>query len=131
MQGQLGLGNTAYSTTIYDAPGEGAVTVSSSSASRVFQVDANVTAASISGMTVSGGSARNGGGLYNHGGILTMTNCTVSGNSAAPHGGGLWNSGTATLTDCTVSHRQFQRHYSLAAVAWRPVYNDGGGHSPR
>ena len=49
--------------------------------SRVFQVDAGVTA-SISGLTISGGNAGKGGGLYNDGGNVTLTNCTVSGNSA-------------------------------------------------
>ena len=39
-QGQLELSNTSDATTIYDGPGEGAVTVSGNNASRVFQVDA-------------------------------------------------------------------------------------------
>ena len=34
---------------------------------------------------------------------LTLTGCTISGNSAGQGGGGLYNSGTATLTDCTFS----------------------------
>ena len=46
----------------------------------------------------------NGGGLYNNGGTVTLTNCTVSGNSAASAAAALFNSGgTATLTNCTVS----------------------------
>src|SRR5262249_24081347 len=59
-QGQLELSNTYYPTTIYDGPGEGAVAVSGNNASRVFQVDANVIA-SISGLTITGGTAANGG----------------------------------------------------------------------
>ena len=54
LQGQLELDNSAYPTTIYDGPGEGAVTISGNSASRVFQVDGGVTA-SISGLTITGG----------------------------------------------------------------------------
>jgi fibronectin-binding autotransporter adhesin len=100
-QGQLELINTTDATTIYDGPGEGAVTVSGNNASRVFRVDSGVTA-SISGLTITGGSSSgNGGGLVSYG-TTTLTNCTVSGNSAHT-GGGLWNSGTTTLTDCTVS----------------------------
>ena len=61
----------------------------------MFQVDAGVTA-SISGLTITGGTtAGNGGGLYNDGGTATLTNCTVSGNSAtgtAAGGGGVYNS---------------------------------------
>ncbi len=56
LQGQLELSNTAYSTTIYDEPGQGPVTVNGNDTSRVFQVDLGVTA-SISGLTITGGSA--------------------------------------------------------------------------
>ncbi len=38
LQGQLELDNIADATTIYDGPGEGAVTISGNGASRVFQV---------------------------------------------------------------------------------------------
>src|SRR5208337_981861 len=101
--GQLELSNTSGTETI-TGPAAG-VTVSGNNASRVFLVDANVTA-SISGLTITGGNAGgkagNGGGLDNLG-TATLTNCTVSGNSAANSGGGLRNLGTATLTNCTVS----------------------------
>jgi hypothetical protein len=78
------------------------VTVSGGGLTRVFQVDAGVTA-SISGMTITGGSASNGGGLYNSG-TLTLRDCTLSGNTASQFGGGLFSSGgSATLTNCTVT----------------------------
>jgi hypothetical protein len=104
MQGQLELDNTAYPISIYDGPGEGGVTISGNNASRVFKVDGGVTA-SLSGLTITGGSDSNGGGLANYGGNLTLTGCTVSGNYAGSYGGGLYSnsSGTTTLTDCTVS----------------------------
>ena len=45
-----------------------------------------------------------GGGLTNHGGTATLTDCTVSGNTAGNNGGGTHNlGGTITLTNCTVS----------------------------
>ena len=75
---QLELSDTTGTETI-TGPKAG-VTVSGNNASRVFQVDPNVTA-SISGLTISGGSAASGGGLANYG-TTTLTNCTVSGNSA-------------------------------------------------
>ena len=81
--GQLELTGTTAGTTI-TGPGAGLLSVSGHGASRVFMVDANVSA-SISGLTVSGGNAGqdgSGGGLYNDGGTLTLTDCTVSGNSA-------------------------------------------------
>src|ERR1700675_1167015 len=46
------------------------VTVNAGGGSRVFQVDGLVTA-SISGVTITGGSAGGGGGLYNDGGTTT------------------------------------------------------------
>ena len=76
----------------------------------MFQVDSSVTA-SISGLTITGGTTPsgsfdtttgNGGGLANFG-TTTLNNCTVSGNSAGFVGGGLYNAGTLTMTNCTVS----------------------------
>ena len=128
---QLELSTANESVTI-TGPAAG-VTVSGGGASRVFQVDAGVTA-SISGLTITGGNDhRQGGGLDNFG-TTTLTNCTVSGNSAYDGGGlyqrrhahadqlhrqrqlrhatprtsptgagGLYNGGTLTLTNCTVS----------------------------
>ncbi len=79
------------------------VTVSGGGLSRVFQVDANVTA-SISGLTITGGSTTaNGGGLYNLG-TTTVTDCTVSGDSATS-GGGVATApdGTTTLINTTIT----------------------------
>src|SRR5262245_47755502 len=98
---QLELSNTGETETI-TGPKAG-VTVNGGGLSRVVQVDANVTA-SISGLTISGGSAVNGGGLAIYGGTTTLTNCNVSGNSVSRGGGGLFNGGgTATLTNATIS----------------------------
>jgi fibronectin-binding autotransporter adhesin len=52
------------------------VTVNGNNASRVFQIDPNVTA-SISGLKKSGGNASNGGGQYTKGGNVTLTDCAV------------------------------------------------------
>ena len=98
-QGQLELSNTSGTITII-GPAAG-LTVSGGDASRVFEVDPDVTA-SISGLTIAQGSAASGGGLYNLG-VTHLTDCTISGSSAAGNGGGLFNGGTVTLTDCTIS----------------------------
>jgi uncharacterized protein (TIGR03067 family) len=66
--GQLELIGTKAGTTI-TGPGASLLSVGGHDASRVFQVDANVTA-SISGLTITGGRAGAydiGGGLYNAG----------------------------------------------------------------
>ena len=101
LQGQLELDNTADATTIYDGPGDGAVTISGNDAGRVFQVDGGVTA-SISAVTITGGSAFAGGGLFNFG-AATLANCTISGNYASYTGGGLSNYGSLGMTNCSVS----------------------------
>jgi len=46
------------------------------------------------------------GGIYNQGGILTISNSTISGNSASNWGGGIFNGGTLTITNSTVSGNQ-------------------------
>ena len=63
-QGQLELSNTSGTITIA-GPAAG-VTISGGGTSRVFQVDTGVTA-SISGLTITRGTAASGGGLYNQG----------------------------------------------------------------
>ena len=99
--GQLELSDTGGTETI-TGPAAG-VTISAGGNSRVFQVDSGVTA-SILGLTITGGSASNGGGLYNDGGNLTLTDCTVSGNSSSGNGGGVYTrGGTTTLIDCSIS----------------------------
>ncbi len=131
-QGQLELSNTSGTETIM-GPGAG-VTVSGGGISRVFQIDSGVTA-SISGLTISGGSTtesggglanygtttltdcalsgnsagNNGGAIDNYAGPVTLTNCTISGNFASSNGGGFNNDGgAATLTDCTISGNSAQ-----------------------
>src|SRR5262249_49624226 len=69
---------------------------------RVFQIDNGVTA-SLSGLTISGGTADRGGGVLNLAqGNLTLTNCTLSGNTATK-GGILATYGTALLNDCILA----------------------------
>ncbi len=106
--GELELSDTTGTVTI-NGPAAG-LTISGGGNSRVFQIDQAVTA-SISGLTISGGSvsAASGGGIENSG-ALTLDDCTLSGNHVATgssgyfgDGGGLANYGTATLNGCTVS----------------------------
>jgi RTX calcium-binding nonapeptide repeat (4 copies) len=96
--GQLVLDNPALTTIT--GPGANLLTISSNHASRVFDITGGPAA--LSGLTITGGSAASGGGMYNSSGNLSLTNVTVSGNSATV-GGGLFNHGTATLTDVTIS----------------------------
>lgn len=100
--GPLVLSNAQYAESII-GPAAG-LTISGGGSSRVFQVGATVNA-SISGLTITGGSTSgSGGGLANYGGIVSLTDCTISGNFAAS-GGGVYTQAysTTTLTNCAVS----------------------------
>jgi len=90
-------------------PGAGVVTVSGNNASRVFSVSANAT---ISGLTITGGSADYGAGVLNAG-TLTVNGSSIrnnisgySGFHGSPAGGaGIYNAsqGTLFLTDSSVA----------------------------
>jgi predicted outer membrane repeat protein len=88
-------------------PGASELAVSGDNSSRVFVVNNGVTA-TISGLTVEGGSSTaGGGGIYSQG-TLILNNSTVTGNLArGSQGGGIYNAGgTLTLTNSTVSSNQ-------------------------
>ncbi len=99
--GSLVLTGTA--TTTITGPGANILKISGNKTSRVFDIEGG--SAAISGLTISGGSADSGAGVFNKGGTLTLTDATLTGNSAADIGGGLatQSGGTTTLVDCTVS----------------------------
>ncbi len=92
-------------------PGAELLSIDANQQSRVFYIDANVTAM-IDGLTITGGSAQDidpndwkdeeGGGIDNYG-DLTLTNSMLSYNSAAYGGGGVFNYGTMTVTNSTFS----------------------------
>ncbi len=87
---------------VINGPGAAVVSISGGNAVGVFQV-ANGVTASLTGLTITGGSiSGSGGGIYNQG-DLSLTGCTISGNSAGKGGGGIDNIGTATLNGCTIS----------------------------
>ncbi len=67
----------------------------------VFQVDSGVTA-TLSELTITEGSATNGGGIENAG-ALAVTDSTITGNNAG-NGGGIDNSGSLTVTGSTISN---------------------------
>ncbi|MCA3748338.1 MAG: CSLREA domain-containing protein [Rubrobacter sp.] len=131
--------------------GAGAATTTVSAAGlndRVFHV-LDGAGATISGLTLSGGSPPydnrtygRGGGIYN-GGTLTLTNSTVSGNTSSSFGGssfggGIFNVGTLTLTNSTVSGNETSGYGGGIAnggtltldgstVSDNSANNDGGG----
>ncbi len=89
-------------------PGARILTVSANNASRVF-FNADDATAVINRLKISKGNATStsailkGGGIYNDGDSLTLTNSTVCDNSANGAGGGIYNSsGILKLTNTTV-----------------------------
>jgi hypothetical protein len=117
----LGLGQL----TIHDATGAvtiessgGVATVDAGGHSRVFEVS-NGSNVEFHGLTITGGSADEGGGVYN-GATLTITASTISGNAARIDGGGIYNDGgTVTVTDSAVTE-------NVAEIHGGGIYNDGG-----
>ncbi len=96
------LASTLTITTNLTIDGEThSITISGNSSYRVFYVSAGVTA-SLLNLTVSGGSADSGGGVYNAG-TLNQDHCTFTGNSAVYDGGAIYNSGTLTITNSAFS----------------------------
>ncbi len=97
---------------------------------RIFTINGGRTV-TISGLTISNGSAPNldfpdneGGGIFNSG-TLTLTTVVVSGNHATNNnggGGGIWNEGgTLTLTNSSVSDN------SAGNGGGGGIVMDGGG----
>jgi hypothetical protein len=91
----------ASATTTLTIVGGGRITVSGNGASRVFQIDAGVSA-ELDGLTIANGRVTGSGGGISNSGTLTVAGSTLSGNSAT-NGGGISNGGTLTITDSTLS----------------------------
>src|SRR5207249_1746538 len=105
-------------------PGAAALTVRRSTAVpstilfSLFSISRGATV-SLSGLTVTGGSAKegDGGGISNNG-RLTLRNSVLSGNSTAGSGGGIRNHGTLTLSNSTLAGNS-------ARLGGGAIFNDG------
>ena len=99
------------------AAGVGTVTVSGMHSFGVMEVGSSTTA-ELDGLTISDGSATDGGGIDNAG-TLTLFDVTLSSNTAA-FGGAIYNSNSGTLTiGGTLSG-------NTAYFSGGGIYNDGG-----
>ena len=105
------LGYDYYEDGIYitksitiDASSVGGITIDARQRGRVFYIESSANV-EMSGLTITGGHALSGGGVYNNGGILTMIDCIVSGNTSLIYGGGgIYNNcGTLIMFDCLVA----------------------------
>src|SRR5215212_6534690 len=87
--------------------GSADITISGANQYGVFEVGSGAML-TLNNLTVANGANANaeggGGGIYNGGGTLEVSNSTLSGNSAANGGGGIANeAGTATVSNSTIS----------------------------
>ena len=129
-------------------PGAPNLSVSANNSSRVFEVSSAATV-TISGLTISNGNVggpAGGGGIFNNGGTLILTNSSVSGNSASTGGGIYALGGVTSIVNSTVSsdsagsgfgggisnnNGQMQMIYSTlssnSAIRGGGIYNTNGG----
>jgi hypothetical protein len=101
-----------------DGPGPGTLTVHGKAAPAsfsVFAVSAGVDV-SISGLTITGGNAAEGGGI-NNAGTLTVNNSVLAGNTATTDGGAISNSGTLTLVRSALTGNSAPAGGALANTA--------------
>jgi hypothetical protein len=82
-------------------PGQDSLSVSGNGNNHVFEVASGVTA-SLSGLTITGGSADFGGGIYNSG-KLTIEASTISGNRGDGIVNNGWFGGVMTINASTIS----------------------------
>ena len=97
--GPIAMTGTGLNITI-DGPGVGLLTVNGNNNGAVLEVDSGVTA-TISGLTVSGGSIGGSGAISNLG-SLTLSNCSFTADLISP----VYDAGTASISDCTISSNQ-------------------------
>ena len=88
-------------TTTIIGPGAKRLTFRGNGRGSVFEIQGGSLA--LSGLTIACGRAENGGGIWNDGGKLSLTDVILRNNSARVLGGGLFNNGDATLTNVTVA----------------------------
>ncbi len=110
---------------VLDATGH-AVTISGGNSVRVFFVPTNVTLAAVN-LSIANGLSSKGGGLYNDGGLVTVSNCVFSGNRAVgPAGTGNGGSGSAAAGGAIYNQGVLQ---AVACAFVKNSANGGAGSS--
>jgi hypothetical protein len=100
LSGTITLGNTLpaiQNKLTIDGSGQ-TITVDGANSHQVLSVNPAATL-TLNNLTIENGSSASGGGIYNAGGTLTVTNSTFSDNT----GGGISSGGTLTVTNSTFS----------------------------
>src|SRR5262249_9793282 len=108
-QGELDITRSV----VIGGPRAAGLTIDGHPQSRVFALLAPPVpgglSVSLDSLTLTGGQAFNGGGIFNRGGTLRLSNCTLSGNTAVNtggpvggYGGGIYNTGTLAVSNSTL-----------------------------
>ncbi len=109
-----GLDLTVSDDLSLTGPGAADLAISGNHASGVFWIDAGV-AVEISGIAITGGSADDGGAIYNQG-TLTVAHCALMHNTALTDGGAIENLGTLSVSDSVFSNNSAS--YGGAITNW-------------
>ncbi len=102
--GQLGIYDT--SVTV-EGPGADVLAIDADADSRVFYIDNSE--ATISGLTITGGSSSYGSGLYViYDSSLNLSDCVVTGNAASAYGGGIdiFDDSQLVVENCQITNNQ-------------------------
>lgn len=84
-----------------DGPGQDTLTVSGGGETGIFRIAG--AEASLSGLTLTGGSSTANGGAIDAGAALTLTNVTISGNTTADGGGGVYSNSPLTISGSAIT----------------------------
>jgi parallel beta-helix repeat protein len=105
--------------------GSSNLTVSGNNSSRIFNIDdgsgATFIDVTLSGMTLTGGNAVDGGAIFDDGEKLTITDAVITGNTASANGGGVFTSyydGLLTIQNTIISGN--------TAAAGGGIFSDDG-----
>ncbi|MFG2876886.1 hypothetical protein ACGFYU_18150 [Streptomyces sp. NPDC048337] len=97
--------------------GSSGATLNGNNAGRTLTVNGPTTVrVSLTALTLTGGTADNGGGLFNNGATLTLSNSTVRNNTAAEAGGGIANFLGVTTVNSTTVHDNTSKYGGGIAI---------------
>jgi hypothetical protein len=102
---ELALADDVGKSLAITTAGAAGVTINANGLSRVFNMTAVAGGVTLTGLTLTKGTAADGGAILATDTPLTLNACTVTGNTATATGGGLsiYN-GSVALSGCTVSN---------------------------
>ena len=94
---------------------------------RIFKVNSGVSA-TFDGLTIANGLISDGGGIYNDGGTVNVTNSTLSNNTVTGgRGGGIYNNGgTVNASNSTFSSNRLSNFFDPSL---NPIPSGGGIHN--